>query len=140
MKANTLTFLLSLSILTSPQVLAKKNLGSHEHGSAKISLSYENKAAEIELDAPADSNEARELIPTIREAARSIDSAALVGGTSAVFYDVDVASTRDRNVIIPIVLVLIALILGLLLRSILAAVVLLATVILSFVATLGALL
>ena len=55
MRANTLTLLLSLTILTSPQVLAKKNLGSHEHGSAKISLSYENNAAEIELEAPADS-------------------------------------------------------------------------------------
>lgn len=93
---------------------------------------------DITLNAPADSNEARALIPTIREVTQKIDATALVGGTSAVFYDVDVASTRDRNVIIPIVLVLIALILGLLLRSILAAVVLLATVILSFVATLGA--
>jgi len=93
---------------------------------------------DLTLDAPADSNEARALVPTIRETVKAIDSTALVGGTSAVFYDVDVASTRDRNVIIPIVLVLIALILGLLLRSILAAIVLLATVILSFIATLGA--
>lgn len=93
---------------------------------------------DLTLDAPADSNEARSLVPTIREAVSAIDPTALVGGTSAVFYDVDVASTRDRNVIIPIVLILIALILGALLRSILAAVVLLATVILSFVATLGA--
>ena len=93
---------------------------------------------DLTLDAPADSNEARALVPTIREVVSKIDATALVGGTSAVFYDVDVASTRDRNVIIPIVLFLIALILGLLLRSILAAIVLLATVILSFVATLGA--
>ena len=90
------------------------------------------------LVAPADSNDARALVPSIREAAQSIDATALIGGTSAVFYDVDVASRHDRNLIIPIVLIIIAIILALLLRSILAAAVLLATVILSFVATLGA--
>ncbi|MFM8621524.1 MAG: MMPL family transporter [Candidatus Nanopelagicaceae bacterium] len=90
------------------------------------------------LVAPADSNDARALVPSIRQAAQSIDSTALVGGTSAVFYDVDVASRHDRNLIIPIVLIIIAIILALLLRSILAAAVLLATVILSFAATLGA--
>jgi RND superfamily putative drug exporter len=90
------------------------------------------------LTAPADSNEARALIPAIREAAKSIDESAVTGGTSAVFHDVDIASRHDRNLIIPIVLVIIAIILALLLRSILAAAVLLATVILSFAATLGA--
>ena len=89
------------------------------------------------LSAPADSNEARALIPAIREAAKSIDESAVTGGTSAVFHDVDIASRHDRNLIIPIVLVIIAIILALLLRSILAAGVLLATVILSFAATLG---
>ena len=90
------------------------------------------------LVAPADSNDARALVPSIREAVQSIDATALIGGTSAVFYDVDVASRHDRNLIIPIVLIIIAIILALLLRSILAAAVLLATVILSFAATLGA--
>lgn len=60
-----------------------------------------------------------------------------MGGISATFYDVDVAAAHDRNLIIPIVLILIAIILGLLLRSIVAAAVLLVTVIVSFVATLG---
>ena len=90
------------------------------------------------LTAPADSNDARALVPEIRQAAQAIDSTVLVGGTSATFYDVDVASRHDRNLIIPIVLIIIAIILALLLRSILAAAVLLATVILSFAATLGA--
>jgi putative drug exporter of the RND superfamily len=89
------------------------------------------------LTAPADSNEARSLVPAIREAAQSIDPLAVAGGTSATFHDVDVASRHDRNLIIPIVLIIIAIILALLLRSILAAAVLLATVILSFAATLG---
>lgn len=89
------------------------------------------------LKVPADSSEARALIPQIRDAAHKVDPDSLVGGISATFHDVDVASKHDRNLIIPIVLLIIGLILGLLLRSILAAVVLLATVVLSFVATLG---
>jgi RND superfamily putative drug exporter len=87
--------------------------------------------------APADSPEGRKLIPTIRAAAHSADAQSLVGGISATFHDVDQASARDRNLIIPIVLILIALILGLLLRSVFASIMLLITVILSFVATLG---
>ena len=90
------------------------------------------------LTAPADSSEARALVPQIRSTVQSIDSTAVVGGTSATFHDVDVASRHDSNLVIPIVLIIIAIILALLLRSILAAVVLLVTVILSFAATLGA--
>ena len=90
------------------------------------------------LSVPADSGEARELVPVIREAVKAVDSEALVGGISATFYDVDVAARHDRNLIIPIVLIIIAIILALLLRSILAAVLLLFTVVLSFIATLGA--
>ena len=89
------------------------------------------------LEVPADSNAGRALVPQIREAAHAIDDAALVGGISATFYDVDVASERDRNLIIPIVLLIIAVILALLLRSIVAALILLVTVVLSFAATLG---
>lgn len=89
------------------------------------------------LNVPADSNAGRALVPEIRAAAQAIDSDALVGGISATFYDVDVASERDRNLIIPIVLMIIAIILALLLRSIVAAAILLVTVVLSFAATLG---
>jgi putative drug exporter of the RND superfamily len=90
------------------------------------------------LQVPADSAEGRKMVPAIRQAAHTADPTSLVGGTSATFYDVDKTSARDRNLIIPIVLLLIALILGLLLRSLVASIVLLVTVILSFVATLGA--
>lgn len=89
------------------------------------------------LNIPADSDAARALVPQIRSAVHAIEPTALVGGISATFHDTDTGSRHDRNLIIPIVLVLIAIILGLLLRSILAAALLLATVILSFVATLG---
>lgn len=89
------------------------------------------------LEVPADSTEAKNTIPLIREAAKSVNDTSLVGGQTAVGYDVDQSSRRDNRVIIPIVLLLIALILGLLLRSIFAAGLLLLTVVLSFFATLG---
>ena len=89
------------------------------------------------LEVPADSGEAKELIPTIRETVKEVDPTALVGGQTAIGFDIDQSSRRDNQVIIPIVLVLIALILALLLRSILAAGLLLLTVVLSFAATLG---
>jgi putative drug exporter of the RND superfamily len=85
-----------------------------------------------------DSIEARDVIPKIREAVHAIDPGILVGGSTAVAFDTDVAANRDNRTIIPIVLILITLILGLLLRSILAAGLLLGTVVLSYFATLGA--
>ena len=89
------------------------------------------------LDFAPDSEAARKLVPTIREVAKKVDASVLVGGGSAVNYDVDVAAQHDNRTIIPIVLILIALILTVLLRSILAGAVLLATVVLSYFATIG---
>ncbi len=91
----------------------------------------------VTLDKAPDSVEAGNDIPKIREIARSVDATALVGGTSAVYYDVREANKRDNRTIIPIILLVITLILGLLLRSILSAVLLLGTVVLSYFATLG---
>ena len=89
------------------------------------------------LNVAADSSAAKKAIPDIRAAVKKIDPSILVGGQSAIGYDIDVASRHDVRTIIPIVLILIAIILGLLLRSILAAGILLVTVVLSFLATLG---
>lgn len=89
------------------------------------------------LSQPPDSVTARRLVPLIRAAVHKIDPTILVGGTSAVYYDVDKASSRDKRLIIPIVLLLIGIILSLLLRSLVAAGILLATVVLSYTATLG---
>lgn len=85
-----------------------------------------------------DSVEARDVVPNIREAVHAIDPSILVGGSTAVAFDTDVAASRDNRLIIPIVLLLIFLILGLLLRSIFAAGLLIGTVVLSYFATLGA--
>ena len=84
-----------------------------------------------------DSLAARAVVPKIRDAMHQIDPKILTGGTSAVSYDISEAASHDRNLIIPVILLLIAIILALLLRSILAAALLLATVVLSFLATLG---
>ncbi len=91
----------------------------------------------VTLDKAPDSVEAGNDIPKIREVAHAADSTSLVGGTSAVYYDVRSANNRDNRTIIPIILLVITLILGLLLRSVLSAVVLLGTVVLSYFATLG---
>jgi RND superfamily putative drug exporter len=91
----------------------------------------------VTLNKAPDSVEAGNDIPKIRELAQAADSTSLVGGTSAVYFDVRTANNRDNRTIIPIILLVITLILGVLLRSILSAVVLLGTVVLSYFATLG---
>jgi len=85
-----------------------------------------------------DSKAAISMIPGLRVEMKKLDSTILVGGSTSVSYDINQASKHDRNLIIPIVLLLIAIILGFLLRSIYAALLLLATVVISFFATLGA--
>jgi RND superfamily putative drug exporter len=98
----------------------------------------DNKAVlNVTLDKAPDSVEAGNDIPKIRELAHAADATSLVGGTSAVYFDVRTANGRDNRTIIPIILFVITLILGLLLRSILSAVLLLGTVVLSYFATLG---
>jgi putative drug exporter of the RND superfamily len=91
----------------------------------------------LTLNKSPDSVEAGNDVPEIRRIAKSVDASALVGGTSAVYFDVRTANAQDNRTIIPIVLLVITLILGLLLRSILSAVLLLGTVVLSYFATLG---
>ncbi|MGN9890575.1 MMPL family transporter [Micromonospora sp. L31] len=93
---------------------------------------------EATLSDPPDSDGAERAIRDLRVAVHRVAGAdAVVGGFTAINVDTSAASTRDRNVIIPVVLVVIAVILALLLRALLAPVLLIATVVLSFLATLG---
>jgi RND superfamily putative drug exporter len=62
---------------------------------------------------------------------------ALVGGTTAVFADINEVNNRDLSVILPVAAVLIALILALLLRSLVAPLYLVVSVLLGFAATIG---
>ncbi|WP_083473290.1 MMPL family transporter [Frankia sp. R43] len=85
-----------------------------------------------------DTPEAFETVRALRAALHPIAGAdALVGGASAINYDTQQASAHDRNLIIPIVLVVILIVLGVLLRALVAPLLLIATVVLSFAATLG---
>lgn len=86
------------------------------------------------LENPADSAAAAR---TVRQLRAEIGSDALVGGVTATSIDTNDAATHDRNLIIPLILVVVTLILMALLRSVVAAVLLLATTVLSFLATMG---
>lgn len=77
-------------------------------------------------------------IDRVRTAVHAVPNAdAKVGGGTAVNLDVKRAAQHDRDLIIPIVLVVVFLVLALLLRALLAPIVLVATVVLSFAAALG---
>jgi putative drug exporter of the RND superfamily len=83
------------------------------------------------------STEAFDLIEPIRDVADSAAPGTLVGGPSAVEFDVREAAAWDSTVIPPIVLVVVFLILVLLLRAVVAPLILIGTVIVSFLAALG---
>ena len=84
------------------------------------------------------STEAFDLIPGIRTAAkRAGGPETLVGGGTAVEYDLRQSASRDNKVIVPIALLVVLLILILLLRAVVAPIMLIATVVLSFAASLG---
>ena len=77
-------------------------------------------------------------VAAARDAVHGVSGAdALVGGTSAIYLDIEKASSRDNKVIIPVVLIVVMLILMLLLRALVAPLLLMGTVILSFGAALG---
>jgi len=83
------------------------------------------------------STEAFDLVEPIREAAHEAAPRTLVGGPTAIEFDVRDAAARDSVVIPPIVLVVVLLILIGLLRAVVAPLILIGTVILSFLAALG---
>jgi putative drug exporter of the RND superfamily len=90
------------------------------------------------LTSPPDSQAAWSTIDRVRAATHAIPNAdAKVGGNTALNLDVARASSHDRRIIIPLILVVVLVILGLLLRSIVAPLLLTATVVLSFAAALG---
>ncbi len=89
------------------------------------------------LEPPPYSTDAFDLIEPIRDAASGAVEGTIVGGASAVEFDVREAAAWDSTVIPPIVLVVVFLILVLLLRAVIAPLILIGTVILSFLAALG---
>ena len=89
------------------------------------------------LDPQPYSTAAFDLVEPIRDAADRAAPGTLVGGATAVEFDVREAAAWDSIVIPPIVLLVVFLILVLLLRAVIAPLVLIGTVIISFVAALG---
>jgi RND superfamily putative drug exporter len=83
------------------------------------------------------STEAFDLIEPIRERVHHFEPKALVGGPTAVEFDVRDAASWDSKVIPPIILLVVFLILIGLLRAVVAPLILIGTVILSFLAALG---
>lgn len=98
-----------------------------------------NVQIQVTLANPSDSPEAERTVSDLRSALGDLPGAdALVGGPTAVSVDINAINVRDRNLIIPLVLLVITIILIILLRAIATPVILIATVVLSFFATLGA--
>lgn len=90
------------------------------------------------LMAVADSKAAFDTVDRARTALHAVPGAnAKVGGGSAVTMDINAASRHDRDLVVPIVLVVVFFILSLVLRALLAPLLLVVTVVLSFGAALG---
>jgi RND superfamily putative drug exporter len=92
---------------------------------------------QLTLKEKADSLEAEQAVTELRVTLHSVDPSIMVGGQTATALDTNLTSTRDRNLIIPVVLVVITLILMVLLRSIVAPLLLTLTTVLSFGTALG---
>ena len=90
------------------------------------------------LTTSADSQASFDTVDRLRSTVHAIPGAdAMVGGGSAVNLDIQRATRHDRNLVVPLVLLVVLVILGLVLRAIVAPVLLVATVVLSFGAALG---
>jgi RND superfamily putative drug exporter len=80
-----------------------------------------------------------DVVPRMRDAVANLPAGvtALVGGSSAINYDIDNANTHDLELIAPLALLVMAVILAILLQAVVAPLLLLASVVLSFACTLG---
>jgi len=83
------------------------------------------------------STAAFDLVEPMRNAAHAVAPSTLIGGPSAIEFDVRDAAAWDSIVIPPLILVVVLLILMALLRAVVAPLILIGTVILSFLAALG---
>jgi putative drug exporter of the RND superfamily len=90
------------------------------------------------LTSAPDSQAGYDTVDRLRSTVHAIPGAdAKVGGGSAINLDIQRATRHDRNLVVPLVLLVVLVILGLVLRAIVAPLLLVATVVLSFAAALG---
>ena len=92
---------------------------------------------QLTLKDKADSLEAERTVTDLRTSLHAVDSSIAVGGQTATALDSNLTGARDRNLIIPVVLVVITLILMVLLRSVVAPLLLTLATLLSFGTALG---
>ncbi|MEU2030829.1 MMPL family transporter [Nocardia amamiensis] len=92
----------------------------------------------VVIDAPPASAQAFDTIEALRASLAQVPGAdAMVGGTDAQVLDIQTAAAEDREVIIPLILVVVLAVLLVLLRAIPAALLLVAVTVLSALAALG---
>jgi len=116
------------AITSTPGVVSATDTGQSPTGLTKWS---------VVIDAAPSSAAAFNTVAALRESVRSVDSAALVGGSDAQSLDVRDAAARDRLVVIPAILAVVLVVLYALLRAVLASPVLVAATLLSAFAALG---
>jgi len=96
-----------------------------------------NVLVQATLTSASDSPEAEAVVEKLRETLDDVGPDVLVGGNTAVAFDVRQASERDLRVIIPAILAVVFVVLMLLLRSLVAPLILVVANVISFAATLG---
>lgn len=116
---------------------AVAGVGGVESISGPIAAGEPGVLVQATLEPEPYSTAAYDLVEPIRDAAHRAEPESLVGGATAVEFDVREAAARDSIVIPPIVLAVVLLILIGLLRALTAPLIIIATVILSFLAALG---
>jgi RND superfamily putative drug exporter len=116
---------------------AVEGVGGVEEVSGPVASGPPGTLIQATLEPNPYSTEAFDRIEPIRDAAENASPGTLVGGPSAVEFDVRDAAAWDSIVIPPIILLVVFLILMALLRAVMAPLVLIGTVIVSFLAALG---
>jgi len=116
---------------------AVEGVGGVEEVSGPVATGSPGTLIQATLEPNPYSTEAFDLVEPIREAADGAAPGTLVGGPSAVEFDVRDAAGWDSIVIPPLILLVVLLILIGLLRAVVAPLVLIGTVIVSFLAALG---
>jgi putative drug exporter of the RND superfamily len=91
----------------------------------------------VVLNSEPASAESFKTIDALRNSMHAVDSTVLVGGSDAQARDASAAASRDRLVIVPLILLVVLIVLYVLLRSVLAPLVLVAVTVLSALAALG---
>jgi RND superfamily putative drug exporter len=84
-----------------------------------------------------DSDAATDTVVRLRASLDAVSTDVLVGGPTAVNYDLEQTNARDLRLVVPLVLLAVFVVLALLLRSLAAPAILIASVVLSFGAALG---